>query len=143
MQINGKLYDWSSIDLKIPGLVIGIQSIDYDDELEKELVYGLGNKPRGFGTGNYKASAKMTLLKEDFDEIIAYCKKKKISLYELQFPAIVVSYANSNQRIVSDTLKQVSIAKTSNKAAQGDKGLKVDVDLFVAGLIERNGVQPI
>lgn len=143
MKINGKVYDWGSVDLKIPGLVIEPQSIDYDDELEKELVYGKGNTPRGWGTGNYKPNAKMSFQKEDFDEITEYCKKKGISLYNLFFPAIIVSYANANQRVVSDVLNKVSFSKISHKVSQGDKGIKVDVDLFVAGLIERNGVKPV
>ena len=46
------------MDLGIPGLNLQIQSIDYEDELEKEEVYGKGQKPRGYGEGNYKASGK-------------------------------------------------------------------------------------
>ena len=34
-KINGKYYDWSSIDISIDGLLIEPQEVTYDDELEK------------------------------------------------------------------------------------------------------------
>lgn len=143
LKVNGKAFDWGDVDFKIPGLNIVVQEISYDDELEKEVVYGKGSAPRGYGNGNYKASAKITLLRDDFEDLLTYCKKNNTSLYRLIFPKIVVSYANEGDKTKCDVLNKVSISKTSNKAAQGDKSLKVDLDLFVAGLIKRSNVAPI
>lgn len=119
------------------------QEISYDDELEKELAYGKGQAPRGYGEGNYKSSAKMTLLRDDYDDIVEYCKNKGVSFYKLQIPKIIVSYANEGSRTISDVLNKVSFSKASHKAAQGDKSLKVDIDLFIAGTIDRNGLKPV
>lgn len=143
LKVNGKAYDWGDVDLKIPNLTVEVQEISYDDELEKELAYGKGQTPRGYGEGNYKASAKMTLLRDDYDEIVEYCKNKGVPFYKLQIPKIVVSYANAGSKTISDVLNKVSFSKGSHKAAQGDKSLKVDIDLFVAGTIERNGLKPV
>ena len=46
VKINGKAYDWSDVDVKLPGLTMEVQEISYDDELEKEVVYGKGQRPR-------------------------------------------------------------------------------------------------
>ena len=143
MIINGKAYDWSDVSLKIPGLNIEVQEISYDDELEKELVYGKGSAPKGYGTGNYKASGKISLLKDDFNDILDYCKNNNIALYKLKFPKVVVNYANDTGRVKTDVLNNVSFTKSGTKAAQGDKSLKVDIDLLIAGTIERDGVKPI
>lgn len=143
MRINGKKYDWSDVDIHLPGLNIEITEISYDDELEKELQYGKGSKPNGYGTGNYKPNAKMSLAREEFDELLKYCKKNNVSLYKLEIPKIVVSYANDNYPTQTDVLPKVSFTKTSAKAAQGDKSLKVDLDLLVAGVIDWNGVKAI
>lgn len=72
LKVNGKAYDWGDVDLKIPGLNIQVQEISYDDELEIEEVYGSGSKPRGYGTGNYKASGKLSMLRDDYDDLLAY-----------------------------------------------------------------------
>lgn len=143
LKVNGKAYDWGDVNLHIPGMVIEPQEISYDDELEKEVVYGLGSKPRGYGRGNYKASGKMSLLRDDYDALLDYCNQQGIAFFKLEFPNIVVSYANEGDRVRQDVINRVSFTKRSNKAAQGDKSLKVDLDLLIAGMIEHDGVPSI
>lgn len=143
LKVNGKAYDWADVNLYMPGLVMEPQEISYDDELEKELAYGLGSKPRGYGRGNYKASGKLSLLRDDYDALLDYCRQQNISFFALEFPRIVVSYANEGERTRQDVLNKVSFTKRSNKAAQGDKNLKVDLDLMIAGVIEHDGVPSI
>lgn len=143
MNVNGKVYDWGDVDLSLPGIATEVQEISYDDELEKELSYGKGYKPRGYGNGKYKASGKISLLRDDYDMIINYCKAKGVAFYALTFPKIVVSYANAGDRTRQDVLNKVSFAKASHKAAQGDKSLKIDLDLIIAGQIVRDGLEAI
>lgn len=141
--INGKNYDWNSVTAKIPGLTLQIQDISYGDEMEKEASYGKGSMPRGYGTGNYKATTKMSMLKDDFDDLVAYCKKKGIPIYKLEIPKITVSYANDGERTKMDVIENVGITKIDDKAAQGDKSLKVDIDCIVYGKIIRDGLEPV
>ncbi len=141
--INGRSYDWDSIQINIPGLVIQAQDISYDDELEKEAVYGMGSAQRGYGQGNYKAAAKMTMLKDDYDDLVEYCKKQRIPLYKLDIPKITVAYAHAHQRTKIDVLNKVTITKVSHKGTQGDKSIKVDIDLLVYGNIVRDGLDAI
>lgn len=143
LKVNGKAYDWGDVNLNLPGIVTEIQEISYDDELEKELVYGAGRRPRGYGTGNYQASGKMTFLKDDFEDITSYCKANNIAIYDLVLSKVVVSYAKGDGQITTDTLNKVSITKITNKAAQGDKSIKVEAELLIAGTIVRDGVNPI
>ena len=56
LKVNGQTYSWGDVDVKIPGLVLVVQEISYDDEQDMEESYGKGNRPRGYGKGNYKAS---------------------------------------------------------------------------------------
>ena len=143
LKVNGKAYGWGDVDVKLPGLVLTVQEISYDDEQEMEEQYGKGNKPRGYGVGNYKASGKMSLLRDDYDDMLAYCKAKKTPFYNLEIPSIVVSYANEGDRTRIDELKRVKLIKRSNKAAQGDKSLTVDIDLMIVGGIVQDGVEPL
>ena len=102
MTVNGKVYDWADVDFKVPGLDIEVQEISYDDELDQEAVYGRGNKPRGFGTGNYSSTGKISLLRDDYHKLLAYCKAKGVSFFKLQFPSIVVSYGMEGEKTVVD-----------------------------------------
>ena len=143
LKVNGRAYGWGDVDVKIPGLVITVQEISYDDEQEMEEVYEKGYKPRGYGTGNYKASGKISMLRDDYDDFLAWCKAKGVPFFKLDIPSIVVSYANEGERTHIDELKKVKITKRSNKASQGDKSLTVDLDLMIVGGIVQDGVEPI
>lgn len=141
--INGKSYDWADVTVKFPFGDVEAQSIDYGDEQEKETVYGSGSKPRGYGTGNYKATCKLSLLRDDFEKIEQYCKGQGVPLYKLNIPKIVVAYANEGDRTRVDEITKVSFTKTDHKAAQNDKSLTVDLECLVAGMIIRDNLKPI
>ena len=141
LKVNGKNYDWGDVDVKFPGLVLVVQEISYDDEQDMEESYGRGYKPRGFG--NYKASGKLSMLRDDYEDLLAFCKARGVSFYDLELPSIVVSYADNGKAISTDELKKVRPIKRTHKAAQGDKSLSVDVDLMIVGGIITNGVQAV
>lgn len=143
IKVNGISYGWGDVDVKIPGLDLVVQEISYDDEQEKEESYGRGNKPRGYGRGNYKASGKLSMHRDDYDDLLDYCKATGKSFYGVEFPSVVVSYANDGGRTRIDELKRVIFTKRSHKAAQGDKTLSVDIDLMIVGGIVEDGVEPV
>lgn len=142
-KVNGKVYDWADISVKLPGLELELQEISYNDELDKEAAYGKGQMPRGYGEGNYKADGKMSLLKEDFDDLVKYCKDQGIGLYKLVIPKVVVSYANQTDKTKTDVLNMVTFTKTAHKNGQGDKSLKIDLDFLIVGGIERDGMAAV
>lgn len=142
IRVNGKAYDWGDVTIKLPGLNLQCQEISYDDELEMEEVYSNGKMPRGYGTGNYKASGKISLLRDDYDVLLDYCRSKNTPFYWLLMPVITVSYANEGERTRTDELRKVKFTKRSNKAAQGDKSIKVDLDIMIIGGIVTDGVEP-
>ena len=143
IKVNGINYGWGDVDTKIPGLNLVLQEISYDDEQEMEESYGKGYRPRGYGKGNYKASGKMSMLRDDFDDVLDYCKATGKSFYNVELPSVVVSYGNPGGRTRIDELKRVVFVKRSHKAAQGDKTLTVDIDLMIVGGIVEDGVEPV
>lgn len=140
--INGKVYDWSSVTISLSGVEnIEPLEVSYDDEREQELIYGKGGNIRGWGNGNKKNSVKISLLREDFNELCKVIKKSgKKHFYDFTIPKIVVAYAEEGKETCTDVLKNVVISKRSFKAAQGDKSMKVDMDAVAIGGIKINGL---
>lgn len=140
--INGKCYDWSSVTINVSGMdSIELQEISYDDEQELEAIYGKGGKIRGYGTGNQKNSVKLSMTREDFNEMIRVIKSKGYrSFYKYMIPKITVSYADDGVATTTDVLTKVMFSKRSLKAAQGDKSMKVDLDGMAMGGIKLNGL---
>ena len=143
IKVNGISYGWADVDVKIPGLNLVLQEISYGDEQEKEESYGYGYKPRGYGKGNYKGSGKMSMHRDDYDDLLDYCKATGTPFFGVELPSVVVSYANPGSRTRIDELKRVVFTKRSHKAAQGDKTLSVDIDIMIIGGIVEDGVEPI
>ena len=140
--INGKCYDWSSVTINVSGMdSIELQEISYDDEEEVEAIYGKGGKIRGYGTGNQKNSVKLSMTREDFNEMIRVIKSKGYkSFYKYIIPKITVSDADDGVATTTDVLTNVKFSKRSLKAAQGDKSMKVDLDGMAMGGIKMNGL---
>ena len=140
--INGKCYDWSSVTINASGMEsMEPQEISYDDEQESEPIYGKGGKIRGYGTGNQKNSVKLSLLREDFNEMCRVIKSKGIkNFYKYVVPKITVSYADEGAETCTDVLTNVVFSKRSFKAAQGDEFMKVDLDGIAMGGIKINGL---
>lgn len=140
--VNGKVYDWSSVTISTSGMdSIEPTEISYDDECESEPIYGKGGNIRGYGTGNKKNSVKLSMLREDFNEMCRVIKRQGYSnFYDYVIPKIVVSYADEGASTCTDVLSKIVISKRSFKAAQGDKSMKVDLDGMAMGGIKINGL---
>ncbi len=140
--VNGKVYDWSSVTIAASGMEnIEPLEVSYDDEEEQEPIYGKGGKIRGYGTGNQKNSVKLSLLREDFNEMCRVIKSKGIrNFYRYIIPKITVSYADDGAETCTDVLTNVKFSKRSFKVAQGDKSMKVDLDGMAMGGIKINGL---
>lgn len=140
--INGKCYDWSSVTINVSGMdSIELQEISYDDEQELEAIYGKGGRIRGYGTGNQKNSVKLSMTREDFNEMLRVIKSKGYkSFYKYIIPKITVSYADEGAQTTTDVLTKVKFSKRSLKAAQGDKSMKVNLDGMAVGGIKMNGL---
>lgn len=139
--INGKCYGWSSIDINISGGDnIELTEISYDDEQDAEPIYGKGGKPRGYGTGNKKNSVKMTMMREDFNELCRIARKQGCTqFYDYVIPKITVSYADDGADTCVDVIKDFKPTKRSFKAANGDKSMSVSLDGFAMD-IKINGM---
>ena len=82
------------------------------------------------------------MLRDDYDDVLAYCRAKGVPFCALEWPPVVVAYASEGERTRIAELKKVVPIKRSHKAAQGDKSLTVDIDLMIVGGIVEDGVEP-
>ncbi len=140
--INGKCYDWSSVTIGIPGAEsMEPTEISYSDEQEHEGIYGRGGRYRGYGTGNYKASVSMTMVREDFNELQRLAGRMGVrNFFDVVIPKIVVSYADTGAATTTDILTNVKFGKRDTSAKQGDKNITMKIEGTPYGGIRWNGM---
>lgn len=133
--INGVNYSWGDVEVIIFGNtpLVGITSIEYDEEQEMENNYGAGNFPIGQGFGQFKYTGSIELYKEEIEQIIQIAPQGKIQLIPA-FPIKVV-YGNSSQALVIDTLQSCVFMKNPLSTKAGDKKMVMKIPILIGNII--------
>lgn len=127
----GKVAGWNSTTATMMGRDIeGITELKYDDNVEKENIYGAGKMPIGRGEGNYKATASITLIKEEVDALqISLGPGKRLT--DIAPFDIAVSY-DYLSKIYKDRIRNCEFTGRSVEVKQNDKVIATTFDLIVS-----------
>ncbi len=134
--INGTEYGWSSINFNIGGTpVVGIRAIKYEEEQEKENIYGAGKHPISRGYGRIKSTASVTLLGSTVMAIKA--KAPKGQLHRIAPFTIVVSYQPESGPMQIHHLKNAEFKKTPFDWKEGDTHKEIELELIISHIVDK------
>jgi hypothetical protein len=126
--INGKAYDWASVDVMLAGApVVGITSIDYDDNEEKEDSYGSGKFPIERGGGNYAAKVSMTLRANELEALVD--KTPNGRLQDFGVFDVIVSFVIGAVR-KTHKIRNVEFKGNKRELKQGDKMIESSPEMI-------------
>lgn len=132
--INGRSYGWGDIIVSVgPLAVTGITAIKYEEEQEKEDVYGAGRYPVARGYGRVKASASITLSVETAMALAATARDGQLN--RLAPFTITVTYQPESGPIMRDVLKNCEFKKQSRDWKEGDMKAQVELELLVSNIV--------
>jgi len=128
--INGKSYEWADIIINILGVPFaGVTNIEYEDNQEMENIYGAGNRPVSRAYGNFKPTAKVTLLMEELENIQAVAPQGVLQL----IPEFDITVAFIDTALIPrvHTIKNCRFTKNLRKVNQGDTSIACELDLII------------
>lgn len=132
--INGKSYEWNDLTVNIMGQpIIGITAIDYSDKQDMMNIYGAGRFPVSRGYGKIETEAKITLLKEEVQGLMAIAPNGR--LQDIPEFDIIVSYIDDiTGAVVPHTHKIRNCRFKDNKraVATGDQSIPVEMELITS-----------
>jgi hypothetical protein len=150
--INGVRMDFSSINFApIGARIVGIKSINYEDELNPGIVRGTSAQVIGRTRGEYNATFDFEIYREDWlDLCIALSKLTTASglspsgtapgIYEVSFP-ITVAYAETPASPVqTDTLLGSRLKKAAASNSSSSEALSLKVEGHALMLIRNNAI---
>lgn len=138
--INGMSYAWEDTTINFPwGLALDIQEISYGDKKPVKPIFGKGGVARRYGKGNYEATCKFKVLREELLRFIALAAETGVPLYNLPPAPITVIYANEDEPLTTDTIL-VKVSSLDTSAKQGGESTEVDIETVVLAPILWNGV---
>ncbi|PDS26473.1 hypothetical protein [Flavobacterium branchiophilum] len=129
--INGREYGWGDIVVNISATSItGIRAIKYEEDQEKENIYGAGRNPVSRGYGRVKTTGSITLLSATVFAMQAVAPKGK--LHNIAPFPIVVSYQPETGPIVKHILKNCEFKKTTFDWKEGDLHKEIELELVIS-----------
>jgi hypothetical protein len=127
----GKMAGWNSVTCRLFGRdVVGISKIAYDDEQDKENVYGAGKMPIGQSEGNYKAKASIELTLEE-RLAIQNSLPFGVRIQDIAPFPVIVAYEYGG-RVYKDVLMNCSFKNNGVDVKQGDKTISTNFDLNIS-----------
>lgn len=127
----GRVVGWNNVTLTMMGRdVVGITELEYDDNTDKENIYGAGGMPVGRGTGKYEAKCSITLLIEEVQAIQASLGPGK-RLADIAPFDVAVSYEYEGV-IYKDRIRNAEFTTNSRAVKQGDKMIATKYSLIVS-----------
>ena len=116
----------------------GLRGITYEQEQEKELVYGQGNQPKSIQRGNVKNSGTLTVLKSDLDELNLAARAagfRNIMAVPGKFINVTIVYQKDDgDPVKTDILLCTEFTKMSDGMKQGDKFKEVEMPFLFLSL---------
>ena len=132
--MNGHVYEWADIQLSIAGAVpqSTMLSINYGYKRDGKNIYGTGSEPIGVGYGNKEYFADITMLMDEVQALVAIAPLKDLS--RIPSFSIIVSWLDSENITVTDTLTNVKFMNYDLKTKQGDTSTPITLQLLWAGI---------
>lgn len=135
--INGREYGWADIVVNIGGVpVTGIRAVKYDEEMEKENIYGAGRNPVSRGYGRVRSTASVTLLMGTVMALRA--KAPKGQLFRIAPFSITVSYQPEAGPIVTHILKNAEFKKSTFDWKEGDMSKEIELELIISHIVDKS-----
>jgi hypothetical protein len=137
--VNGNVYDFESLKLQLPtGKVILLESINWNDKKDDEVITGVNGLPVGIGRGEYSGECEIELGAYEYEQLNKYANDSG-GFYNLPPVSIVAAYGHEGQDSITDKLS-VHFTERDFSAAKGDTNLKVTVKGALTAVPTRNDV---
>lgn len=124
-------YDWNALDLAINGMVLTkLQSVQYEESVETEILRGKGKKGFKVADGNYDISGNLEMLQSDAERLMLLTGNKGV--LGLKDLTITIAFKDlESGRLSTRSIISARITKIGEPVKQGEMKIVVNCP-FVA-----------
>lgn len=136
MKIDTRIYSWAESEVLLNGLfLIGVVAVCWDEQQEKEFVYGKGNKPLAIKAGNERIEGSITLLQNDLERLRDAAPLGKINA--LLGVSLQVAFANASGQVVRYSLVGLEFTAAPMALNQNDKMMQIELPFIALECVRR------
>ena len=137
--VNGRDWDFTSIELKVGTRVFPAISISYEDPREIGKLFGNSGTKRGRTRGRVDPSGSVEMYKSDMTDMLEYMTTEYGGYYEGDFVA-TVTYGNNGQATQTDVLVGCTLVNVGDDHSDGVDALTESADLDIIKIKRGNAV---
>ncbi len=134
--VNGRDWDFTSIELKVGTRVFPCTSVNYDDPREIGKLFGNSGVKRGRTRGQVDPTGGFEMFKSDATDLLEYLTELYGGYYEGDFE-FTVTFGNNNQATQTDKLTNCTLVNVSDDHGEGTdalvEGFEMDVITILRG----------
>lgn len=128
--INTREYEWKDLTIIIGGKVIsGITGVKYSEKMEKEALYGKGDRAIGIQHGNRSYQGEVTLHQSEVEALEQ--SSTTGSILDLNFD-MIICYGNPSKgdTMVTERLINCEFTESPRELKQGDKKQEITLPII-------------
>lgn len=131
MAFNSRQYEWADVTVLVGGKDMQtIQSVKYEEKIEREAIYGKGRNPLSIQSGNISVEGEIGILQSELIDLEESANGGILSLAV----DIEVSY-EANGVIRTDRIEGVRFTEHNKEINQGDNIMDITIP-FIAMNVE-------
>lgn len=125
---DSREYSYANMEVIMLGRnIAGLRGIKYKTSQESDEVYGRGNEPRTFSSGNRKYEGELTVLQSELEAMLDAAGSGKDITQMPLFDIIVTYLPEGSTTLVVDVVKGVKIGELEKGMKQGDKFMEINL----------------
>jgi len=129
MTFNSDEYAWKDITAVVNGRpLLGITGVKYGEKIDREYLYGKGNKPRAIQDKNISYEGELKVRQSELEALTASSPKK--SILNLTLDVVTIAYAPEDGVITTDQLVHVKFSENMKELNQGDAAMEVTLPIM-------------
>lgn len=121
--LNGVRHSWSSVELRVNGLIIlGCTEVNYSPKLEPGVVRGAGSLPIAHTLGNAEFEGDFTILLEEFNELLTQLGQGAMAqTFDIvcSYDATLGNVQSGGLSVITDTLQACRITSIEATNSSG------------------------
>ena len=130
--VNGRDYDFASIELKVGTRVFPVTAVAYGSPREVAKLFGNSTRKRGRTRGQLDETGSFAMYLSDAQDFLEYLTEEYGGFYEdaADFD-IVATYGNNGQPVTTDTLYTCCLTDVQNDHSEGTDALQRSFEIDI------------
>lgn len=134
--IDSRDFSWHEIEVSVNGIDLNmLLGIEWTNPIEKEFLYGKGDKPQKIKSGNERTEGTLRMQQSDLERLCDVSPEGKVT--KLRNVMIQAAFANEDGGLVRYSITGAEFTQNRYALNQNDKSMQVELPFMALDYVRR------